>query len=176
MHEIFESKSRQMNSLIQSVKNDHNRLLSKSKSIFYFLKIIVLILCEKTNIQMDLIQSNISSTNQSKKSLKNEANPKFKINNKPSEVLKDSTKNSYFNKYKEESNRNKLNKKNNSLRHSNRRNEQKDISNSNTQNLSLFNYKKSKLISMDKNYCYINNNHINNQNNNINNSFSNIIL
>ena len=30
-NEIFESKSRQMNTLIQSIKNKHNRLLSKSK-------------------------------------------------------------------------------------------------------------------------------------------------
>jgi ElaB/YqjD/DUF883 family membrane-anchored ribosome-binding protein len=30
-NEIFESKSRQMNTLIQSIKNEHNRLLSKSK-------------------------------------------------------------------------------------------------------------------------------------------------
>ncbi len=37
-NEIFESKSRQMNSLIQSIKNEHNRLLSKSKLNFYFLK------------------------------------------------------------------------------------------------------------------------------------------
>ena len=118
---------------------------------------------------MDLNQSSSSSTNQSKKSLKSEANPKFKNNNKTNEVLKDLTKNSYFNKYKEESNRNKISNKNNSLRQSKRRNDQKDISSLNTQNLSLFSYKKSKHISMDKNHCYINNNSINNQNSSINN-------
>ena len=118
---------------------------------------------------MDLNQSSSSSTNQSKKSLKSEANPKFKNNNKANEVLKDLTKNSYFNKYKEESNRNKISNKNNSLRQSKRRNDQKDISSLNTQNLSLFSYKKSKHISMDKNHCYINNNSINNQNSSINN-------
>ncbi len=30
-NEVFESKARQMNSIIQSIKIDHNRLLSKSK-------------------------------------------------------------------------------------------------------------------------------------------------
>jgi ElaB/YqjD/DUF883 family membrane-anchored ribosome-binding protein len=35
-NEIFESKSRQMNSLIHSIKNEHNRLLSKSKLFFIF--------------------------------------------------------------------------------------------------------------------------------------------
>jgi len=30
-NEIFESKARQMNSIIQSLKNDHNRILLKSK-------------------------------------------------------------------------------------------------------------------------------------------------
>ena len=30
-NEIFESKSRQMNLIIQSIKNEHNRLLSRSK-------------------------------------------------------------------------------------------------------------------------------------------------
>ena len=34
-NEIFESKARQMNSIIQSIKNEHNRLLSKSKQIFF---------------------------------------------------------------------------------------------------------------------------------------------
>ena len=30
-NEIFESKARQMNSIIQSLKNDHNRIMLKSK-------------------------------------------------------------------------------------------------------------------------------------------------
>ena len=30
-NEIFESKSRQMNLIIQSIKNEHTRLLSRSK-------------------------------------------------------------------------------------------------------------------------------------------------
>jgi hypothetical protein len=34
-NEIFESKARQMNSIIQSIKNEHNRLLSKSKQNFF---------------------------------------------------------------------------------------------------------------------------------------------
>ena len=33
-NEVFESKARQMNSIIQSIKIDHNRLLSKSKWIY----------------------------------------------------------------------------------------------------------------------------------------------
>jgi hypothetical protein len=38
---IFESKARQMNSIINSIKIDHNRLLSKSKlkKCYYFYKI-----------------------------------------------------------------------------------------------------------------------------------------
>jgi len=37
-NEIFESKARQMNSIIQSLKNDHNRILLKSKfsSILFY--------------------------------------------------------------------------------------------------------------------------------------------
>ena len=37
-NEIFESKARQMNSIIQSLKNDHNRILMKSKfsSILFY--------------------------------------------------------------------------------------------------------------------------------------------
>jgi hypothetical protein len=31
-NEIFDIKSRQMNAIIQSIKNEHNRLLSRSKS------------------------------------------------------------------------------------------------------------------------------------------------
>ena len=34
-NEIFESKIRQMNLIIQSIKNEHNRLLSKSKLFFF---------------------------------------------------------------------------------------------------------------------------------------------
>jgi poly(A) polymerase Pap1 len=36
-NEIFESKSRQMNLIIQSIKNEHNRLLSRSKLYNFFL-------------------------------------------------------------------------------------------------------------------------------------------
>jgi poly(A) polymerase Pap1 len=36
-NEIFESKSRQMNLIIQSIKNEHNRLLSRSKLYNIFL-------------------------------------------------------------------------------------------------------------------------------------------
>jgi hypothetical protein len=119
---------------------------------------------------MELIHSSTSSTNQSKKSEKSEATPKFKNNIKSNEILKDSSKNSYFSKYIEEYNRNKINKKNNSLRQSKHKNDQKDISNLNHQNLSLFSYKKSKNSSLDKTYCNINNNPINySQNNNIGN-------
>ena len=37
-NEIFESKARQMNSIIQSLKNDHNRIMLKSKlsSILFY--------------------------------------------------------------------------------------------------------------------------------------------
>ena len=37
-NEIFESKVRQMNSIIQSLKNDHNRIMLKSKlsSILFY--------------------------------------------------------------------------------------------------------------------------------------------
>ena len=37
-NEIFESKARQMNSIIQSLKNDHNRIILKSKlsSILFY--------------------------------------------------------------------------------------------------------------------------------------------
>jgi hypothetical protein len=37
-NEIFESKVRQMNSIIQSLKNDHNRIILKSKlsSILFY--------------------------------------------------------------------------------------------------------------------------------------------
>ena len=31
-NQIFDIKSRQMNTIIQSIKNEHNRLLSRSKS------------------------------------------------------------------------------------------------------------------------------------------------
>lgn len=49
---------------------------------FYFFKIIVLFLCEKNNIQMDLIHSNTFSTNQCKKSEKSEVTTKYKNNTK----------------------------------------------------------------------------------------------
>ncbi len=37
-NEIFESKARQMNAIIQSLKNDHNRIMLKSKfsSILFY--------------------------------------------------------------------------------------------------------------------------------------------
>ena len=34
-NEIFESKARQMNLIIQSIKSEHNRLLSRSKLLFF---------------------------------------------------------------------------------------------------------------------------------------------
>ena len=36
-NEIFESKSKQMNSIIQSIKNEHTRLLSRGKLFNHFL-------------------------------------------------------------------------------------------------------------------------------------------
>lgn len=36
-NEIFESKSKQINSLIQSIKNEHNRLLSRGKLFNHYL-------------------------------------------------------------------------------------------------------------------------------------------
>ena len=108
---------------------------------------IVLVLCEKNMFSSDLIHNNTSS-NQSKKTEKNEMTPKYK-NTKSNEILKDSNKNSYFNKYIEEYNRNKLNKKTSSLRQS-KKNEQKETGIGSHPN-SIFSYKKSKNNSLDKN-------------------------
>ena len=40
-NEIFEAKSRQMNTLIQSIKSEHNRLLSKSKYFLLLIKLLI---------------------------------------------------------------------------------------------------------------------------------------
>ena len=75
---------------------------------------------------MDLIQSSNSTSNQNKKTEKNEMTPRYK-NIKSNDILKDSIKNSYFSKYLEEYNRNKLNKKSISLKQSKLKNDKKEM-------------------------------------------------
>ena len=100
-------------------------------------------------VSVDLVHNSTSSI-QSKRTEKNDMTPKYK-SMKSNEVLKDSNKNSYFNKYIEEYNKNKLNKKNNSSLRQSKKNEAKETSFSSHPNSSLFSYKKSKNNSVDKN-------------------------
>ena len=86
------------------------------------------------------------------------------------EILKETTKNSYFSKYLEE-NRTRIKQKNNSLRQSKPKADQKEISLNNQ--LSLYSYKKSKNNSMDKNHFYkINNINQKKSVRNLNNAFN----
>ena len=86
------------------------------------------------------------------------------------EILKETTKNSYFSKYLEE-NRTRIKQKNNSLKQSKPKTEQKEICLNNQ--LSLYSYKKSKNNSMDKNHYYkINNINQKKSVRNLNNAFN----
>jgi hypothetical protein len=101
------------------------------------------------------------SFNQLKKIEKNDSNQKYSKNfQKSNEILRDTTRNSYYNKYLEECNRAKLNsnKKTSSFRQNKLKNE-KDVNPYNkSHNLSLIYQKKSKNLSMDKNILMMTNN------------------
>lgn len=101
------------------------------------------------------------SFNQLKKIEKNDSIQKYSKNfQKSNEILRDTTRNSYFNKYIEECNRAKLNtnKKTASFRQ-NKLKSEKDVNPYNqSNNLSLVYQKKNKNLSMDKNILMMSNN------------------
>jgi len=101
------------------------------------------------------------SFNQLKKIEKNDSIQKYSKNfQKSNEILRDTTRNSYFNKYIEECNRAKLNtnKKTASFRQ-NKLKSERDVNPYNqSNNLSLVYQKKNKNLSMDKNILMMSNN------------------
>ena len=101
------------------------------------------------------------SFNQLKKIEKNDSIQKYSKNyQKSNEILRDTTRNSYFNKYIEECNRAKLNtnKKTTSFRQ-NKLKSGKDVNSYNqSNNLYLIYQKKNKNLSMDKNILMMSNN------------------
>ena len=115
---------------------------------------------------MDLSRTSISANMIMKKLDKNDLNQKsYKVFQKSNEILRETTKNSYFNKYIEECNRAKQNiKKTSSLKQNKLRND-KDIHlyNQNYNNTGAIIQKKAKNFSMDKN-----DNSFSNINNNVN--------
>ena len=123
---------------------------------------------------MDLSRTNSSVNMLMKKLDKNDLNQKsYKVFQKSNEILRETTKNSYFNKYIEECNRAKQNiKKNSSLKQNKLRND-KDIhlNNQNNNNINTTTHKKTKNLSMDKNDNIISNINNNVNNSNFNNSF-----
>ena len=104
------------------------------------------------------------SFNQFKKLEKNDSNQKYSKNfQKSNEILRESTRNSYFNKYIEECNRAKMNtnKKTASFRQ-NKQKSEKDVHQYNqSNNMSLIFQKKNKNLSMDKNIIIMSNNNDN---------------
>jgi hypothetical protein len=123
---------------------------------------------------MDLSRTNSSVNMLMKKLDKNDLSQKsYKVFQKSNEILRETTKNSYFNKYIEECNRAKQNiKKNSSLKQNKLRND-KDIhlNNQNNNNINTTTHKKTKNLSMDKNDNIISNINNNVNNSNFNNSF-----
>ena len=122
---------------------------------------------------MDLSRTSISANMIMKKLDKNDLNQKsYKVFQKSNEILRETTKNSYFNKYIEECNRAKQNiKKTSSLKQNKLRND-KDIHlyNQNYNNTGVIIQKKAKNFSMDKNDNSFSNINNNINNNNINNN------
>jgi hypothetical protein len=122
---------------------------------------------------MDLSRTNSSVNMLMKKLDKNDLNQKsYKVFQKSNEILRETTKNSYFNKYIEECNRAKQNiKKTSSLKQNKLRND-KDIHlyNQNYNNTGAITQKKAKNFSMDKNDNSFSNINNNVNNNNINNN------
>ena len=116
---------------------------------YNFFNLIVLILCDKNNIPMEIINNN--NSNQPKKTEKNDIYTQKYKNMKSNEIMRVKTKESYCSNYLEEYKKNKKN--NNTLRQSKGKIGQKETNNSNHQS-----NKKSKFSSMDKN---INQNQIN---------------
>ena len=111
------------------------------------------------------------SFNQLKKIEKSDSIQKYSKNfQKSNEILRDTTKNSYFNKYLEECNRAKLssNKKTASLRQIKLKSERDVYPYNQSNNLSLVYQKKNKNLSMDKNILMMSNN--------MDNSYSNSYL
>ena len=101
------------------------------------------------------------SFNQLKKIEKNDSIQKYSKNfQKSNEILRDTTRNSYFNKYIEECNRAKLNsnKKTASFRHNKLKSEKDMHSYNQNNNLNLIYRKKNKNLSMDKNILMMSNN------------------
>ena len=101
------------------------------------------------------------SFNQLKKIEKNDSIQKYSKNfQKSNEILRDTTRNSYFNKYIEECNRAKLNtNKNTASFRQNKLKSEKDVNPYNqSNNLSLVYQKKNKNLSMDKNILMMPNN------------------
>lgn len=119
---------------------------------------------------MDLSRTSSSANMMVKKLDKNDLNQKsYKFFQKSNEILRETTKNSYFNKYIEECNRAKQNiRKTSSLKQNRLRNE-KDIHlhNQNSNNIGVISHKRTKNLSVDKNDSSISN--ITNNNINISN-------
>ena len=119
---------------------------------------------------MDLSRTSSSANMILKKLDKIDINQKsYKLFQKSNEILRETTKNSYFNKYIEECNRAKQNIKKTSSSKQNKLRNDKDIHlyNQNSNNLGFITHKKTKNLSMDKidnSFPNINNN-INNSNN-----------
>jgi len=104
------------------------------------------------------------SFNQFKKIEKNDSNQKYSKNfQKSNEILRESTRNSYFNKYIEECNRAKMNtnKKTASFRQNKQKSEKDVHQYSQSNNMGLIFQKKNKNLSMDKNIIMMSNNNDN---------------
>jgi len=104
------------------------------------------------------------SFNQFKKLEKNDSNQKYSKNfQKSNEILRESTRNSYFNKYIEECNRAKMNtnKKTASFRQNKQKSEKDVHQYSQSNNMGLIFQKKNKNLSMDKNIIMMSNNNDN---------------
>ena len=113
---------------------------------------------------MDLIRTSSSANMLAKKLDKSDINQRsYKFFQKSNEILRETTKNSYFNKYIEECNRAKQNiKKTSSLKQNKLRNDKDNHLNQNNNNIGVITHKKTKNFSMDKNDNINNSNSSNN--------------
>ena len=113
---------------------------------------------------MDLSRTSSSANMLGKKLDKSDINQRsYKFFQKSNEILRETTKNSYFNKYIEECNRAKQNiKKTSSLKQNKLRNDKDNHLNQNNNNIGVITHKKTKNFSMDKNDNINNSNSSNN--------------
>jgi len=113
---------------------------------------------------MDLSRTSSSANMLAKKLDKSDINQRsYKFFQKSNEILRETTKNSYFNKYIEECNRAKQNiKKTSSLKQNKLRNDKDNHLNQNNNNIGVITHKKTKNFSMDKNDNINNSNSSNN--------------